>query len=221
MHPAFPLKQFSFHSLKRLTSLTKPHPFPTTTNSTSTSTMSSTDAAPVYVQRKTETLRDIAADVIRLLQAAHQTLAVAESLTGGGIMAAITSVGGASAVFRGGVVSYATELKREILKVDADLIARHGVIHGEVAEQMAAGTRAVTSVESPTTWGLSTTGVAGPDKQDGKPVGMVYIGIASEGEARGLGPFHFPGDREQVRQATIMEALSQLRELLLIGSKAN
>ncbi|KAH6877237.1 hypothetical protein B0T10DRAFT_496620 [Thelonectria olida] len=173
-----------------------------------------------YVKRTSETLRDISADVISMLKHANQTVAVAESLTGGGIMAALTSVGGASAVFRGGVVSYATEIKRELLKVDGDLIAQHGVIHGDVAEQMASGTRAITSVESPTTWGISTTGVAGPDSQDGKPVGMVFIGIATADKAKALGPFHFPGDREQVRQATVMEALSQLRELLVDGSKA-
>lgn len=125
-----------------------------------------------YIKRTAETLRDIAGDVVQMLRLAGETVGVAESLTGGGIMAALTSVEGASAVFRGGVVSYATPLKQLLLNVDADLISMHGVIHGEVAEQMAQGTRTITTFhDTPTTWGISSTGVAGPDPQDGKPVG--------------------------------------------------
>ncbi|RMJ09584.1 hypothetical protein BHE90_005953 [Fusarium euwallaceae] len=176
---------------------------------------------PKYVERTSETVRDVAADVIRLLKKAGETVGVAESLTGGGIMATITSVSGASSVFRGGIVSYATPLKQHLLKVDGDLIAQHGVIHEDVAQQMAAGARTATSTDSPTTWGIGTTGVAGPDSQDGKPVGMVFIGIASPEQARGLGPFHFPGDRDQVRQATILEALAQLRKELIAREKSN
>ncbi|KAK5994207.1 CinA-like protein [Cladobotryum mycophilum] len=170
-----------------------------------------------YIKRSSETLRDIAGDVIGLLKQSGETIGVAESLTGGGIMAALTSVEGASAVFRGGVVSYATPLKQHLLKVDADLISQHGVIHADVAEQMAAGARTITGtgLNTSTAWGISTTGVAGPDSQDGKPVGMVFIGIASPEHNQALGPFHFPGDRDRVRQATVMEALSQLREILI------
>ncbi|KPM38518.1 hypothetical protein AK830_g8049 [Neonectria ditissima] len=167
-----------------------------------------------YIPRTSETVRDVAGDVVRLLKQAGETVGVAESLTGGGIMATITTVSGASAVFRGGVVSYATPLKQQLLKVDGDVIAEHGVIHSDVAQQMAAGAQSVTSLDTPTNWGVSTTGVAGPDSQDGKPVGMVFIGIAHNGQSRGLGPFHFPGDRDQVRQATILEALALLRSEL-------
>ncbi|KXJ88520.1 hypothetical protein Micbo1qcDRAFT_17714 [Microdochium bolleyi] len=169
-----------------------------------------------YTKRTSETLRDVVFDIITLLKQANQTVAVAESLTAGGVMAALTSVGGASSVFRGGVVSYATELKRDLLKVDANLIAMHGVIHEEVARQMAVGARniATTDVEKPTTWGIGTTGVAGPDLQDGKAVGTVFIGIASPDKTWALGPFNFPGDRDQIRQATVLEALSQLRDIL-------
>lgn len=168
-----------------------------------------------YIQRRTECLRDIATDVIKLLSLAGQTIGVAESLTAGGLMAALTSVPGASAAFRGGVVSYATPLKRDLLKVDAGLIAREGVIHAEVAAQMAEGARKATTFDdSPTNWGLATTGVAGPAPQDGKPVGTVFIGIASSSGTQALGPFHFPGSRDQVREATVTEALWQLREAL-------
>jgi len=168
-----------------------------------------------YSKRNTECLLDIATDVIQMLTRAGETLAVAESLTGGGVMAALTSVPGASAVFRGGVVSYATPVKQLVLNVDADLIAREGVIHGDVAAQMAEGARKVTTFDDkPTTWGIGTTGVAGPTSQDGKPVGMVFIGIVSPHGSQGLGPFKFPGSRERIREATIVEALWQLRHTL-------
>jgi len=170
-----------------------------------------------YVERKTESLFDVTSDVIRLLKQANETVGVAESLTAGGVMAALTSVPGASSVFRGGVVSYATPLKQRLLAVDADLIAREGVIHADVAAQMAAGARTITTFDDdqPTTWGVGTTGVAGPDPQDGKPVGMVFIGVASPDGTRAWGPFSFPGSRERVREATVLEALSRLREVLL------
>ena len=172
-------------------------------------------AAIQPTKRNTECLLDIATDIIQTLTLAGQTIGVAESLTGGTLMAALSSVPGASAVFRGGVVSYATPLKQRLLNVDAGLIAREGVIHGDVAAQMAEGARTVTACgESPTTWGLGTTGVAGPTPQDGKPVGMVFIGLASPAGSRGLGPFHFSGPRERVREATVLEALWQLREAL-------
>ncbi|KAF4966448.1 hypothetical protein FZEAL_10655 [Fusarium zealandicum] len=171
-------------------------------------------SSPQFIKRSSETLRDIAGDVVRMLKHAKETVAVAESLTGGGIMAAITSVEGASAVFRGGVVSYATGVKQNLLGVDANLVSLQGVIDGDVAQQMATGARTVTALDTTTTWGISTTGVAGPDLQDGKPVGMVFIGIATGDQSKALGPFQFPGDRDGIRQATVMEALSQLREML-------
>ncbi|KDN60920.1 hypothetical protein CSUB01_09033 [Colletotrichum sublineola] len=165
--------------------------------------------------RSTETLDEIASEVIRLLAQANETVGVAESLTGGGLMAALTSVPGASAVFRGGVVSYATPLKQELLDVDRSLIHKEGVIHHEVASQMAAGARKITTVGAEeTTWGVGTTGVAGPSSQDGKPPGTVYIDIASAKESCGHGPYHFPGVRKSVRTATVMEALALLRSAL-------
>ena len=174
------------------------------------------DSEPEYTPRSTETTYHIARDVIRLLKRSRSTLAVSESLTGGSVMAALTSVEDCSSVFRGGVVSYATPLKHHLLCVDKDLIANHGVINADVAAQMAAGVINVTTQGDmePATWGIGTTGVAGPDSQDGKPVGMVYIGIASASGSKGFGPFHFPGERERVREATVAEALSLLRDEL-------
>jgi PncC family amidohydrolase len=170
-----------------------------------------------HTPRSTETLHDIASDVIRLLLSANQTLGVAESLTSGQIMSTLTSIPGSSATFRGGIVTYATPLKHSLLNVDPDLIAREGVIHPDVASQMADGARRATTPagEEVTGWGIGTTGVAGPDEQDGKPVGTVYIGIASpRGGGKAWGPFMFPGSRERVREATVMEALARLREEL-------
>ncbi|KAI1366212.1 hypothetical protein F5Y08DRAFT_140896 [Xylaria arbuscula] len=168
-----------------------------------------------YISRSTETLLDIASDVIRLLREANETVGVAESLTAGGVMTALTSVPGASAAFRGGIVSYATQLKQLLLNVDTELIAREGVIHADVAVQMAEGARRATTFDdTPTTWGIGMTGVAGPDSQDGKPVGTVFIGITSPYGTEAWGPFSFPGTRERVREATVAEALSRLRDAL-------
>jgi PncC family amidohydrolase len=177
--------------------------------------------APTHTPRSTETLHDIASDVIRLLRAANQTVGVAESLTSGLVMSALTSIPGSSAAFRGGIVSYATPLKHSLLGVSADLIAREGVIHPDVASQMAEGARKATTPagEETTGWGIGTTGVAGPDQQDGKPVGTVYIGIASpRSGGKAWGPFMFPGPRERVREATVMEALARLREELVAAA---
>lgn len=175
-----------------------------------------------HIERTAETLHDMACDVVRLLKEAGETVGVAESLTGGGIMAALTSVGGASAVFRGGVVSYATPLKQLLLNVDKGLISQHGVIHGDVAAQMATGARTITTFHDiPTSWGISTTGVAGPEPQDDKPVGTVFIGIASTDGSQAWGPFHFPGARDRVREATIIETLSRMREILTARARHN
>lgn len=170
--------------------------------------------------RSTETMFDIASDVINLLRKSKETLAVAESLTGGGVMMALTAVPGASECVRGGVVSYTIPLKENILGVDENLIARDGVVHASVAAQMAEGARRVAAVDGiEATWGLGTTGDAGPDKQ-GKDVGTVFLAVAASDDTQTWGPFSFPGSREQVRQGAILEALARLRQAL-VGRKAN
>ncbi len=112
------------------------------------------------------------------LQAAGHTLAVAESLTGGLLAAALTDIPGSSASFRGGVVSYATELKASLLGVDAAMLARHGAVYPPVAAEMAAGVRTRLGASH----GLATTGVAGPDPADGQPVGTVHIAVSDPGD---------------------------------------
>ncbi|KAL6874825.1 hypothetical protein J3F83DRAFT_712790 [Trichoderma novae-zelandiae] len=161
-----------------------------------------------------ETAFHTATDLVEKLRNAGQTLGVAESLTAGAVCSTIASAMGASAVFRGGVISYTTPLKEELLGVDGQLIAREGVIHAEVAKQMAEGARRVTSLkDSETTWGIGTTGVAGPDKQDDKPVGTVYVGIAGPNGTVSFG-YKFEGTREQIIEAAAVEALHRLRKSL-------
>ncbi len=149
----------------------------------------------------------LAAEVIRLLAARGQTLAVAESLTGGLLAAALTAIPGASAVFRGGVVAYATQIKASVLGVPAGLLERRGAVHPDVAAAMAAGVRARLGAD----FGASTTGVAGPDPADGYPVGTVYIAVHGGKEAAGRA-LTLSGDRHQIRMASVERSLE-----LLIG----
>lgn len=152
----------------------------------------------------------VAPGLIAELTARGETLAVAESLTGGLVVATLVDVPGASAVVRGGVVAYATPIKHELLRVDAELLAAKGAVDAEVARQMAAGVRIAMSIDGePATWGISTTGVAGPDPQDGKAVGTVFVGIAS---AAGTAAYelHLDGDRDAIRHATVSELLARM-----------
>lgn len=153
-----------------------------------------------------------AREVVAGLAAAGQTLAVAESLTGGLLAARLVDVPGASAVLRGGVVPYATDLKHRLLGVDPDLLAARGAVDPEVAAQMAAGGRARLGAD----WGLATTGVAGPDPQDGTAPGTVYVAVAGPATAQ-VRALHLPGDRPGIRDATVAAALELL--LFAIGEQ--
>lgn len=126
------------------------------------------------------------------------TVAVAESLTGGLVVADLVSVPGASAVVRGGIVAYATDLKHDLLGVDAALLAAGGPIQAAVAEQMADGARARLAADM----GLATTGVAGPDPQDGHPPGEVWIAVASAAGIRSV-RLELGGDRAAIRRETV------------------
>lgn len=106
-------------------------------------------------------------------------MSTAESLTGGQLAARLTAVPGASTAYRGGVVAYATELKVAVLGVPASLVAQHGVVSAECALAMAVGIRELTG----STYGVSTTGVAGPGRQEDKPVGTVYVGLCGPSAA--------------------------------------
>jgi nicotinamide-nucleotide amidase len=152
---------------------------------------------------------ELAARVVGLLAERGLSIAVAESLTGGLLGAALTAVPGASAVFRGGIIAYATELKAALLGVPADLLARHGAVHPEVAAAMAAGARARLGASV----GLATTGVAGPDPAEGKPPGTVHIAASVGGRAAGRA-LALSGDRESIRRDTVDQCLRLLWKVL-------
>jgi nicotinamide-nucleotide amidase len=150
-------------------------------------------------------------EIIELLVAGGQTLAVAESLTGGLVAAALTSVPGSSAAFRGGVVCYATDLKAALLGVPSDLLGRHGAVHPEVAAAMAEGAARRLAA----TFGAATTGVAGPDPADGQPVGTVYIAVSGgPGTKPDVRSLALTGNRQQIRAATVAQVLDLLLGVL-------
>ena len=146
--------------------------------------------------------------IIRAFTAAGQTIATAESLTGGLLCAALTHVPGASAVVRGGVVAYSTEVKRDVLDVDEELLAAAGAVDPDVAAAMAQGACAMLGADL----GIATTGVAGPDEQDGKPVGTVFIALADAERILQVVELSLDGSREEIRVATTLKALELLAE---------
>jgi nicotinamide-nucleotide amidase len=155
-----------------------------------------------------------AAEVVRELDRQGLTIAVAESLTGGLLAADLISVPGASAVVVGGVVAYQTPLKASLLGVPTALLAARGAVDPDVAVAMAAGARRALAVEGRSAdVGLATTGVAGPDPQDGHAPGTVYVALSAGGEAR-VTRLALEGDREAIRSATVSESLSMLHEWL-------
>ena len=161
-------------------------------------------------------MRDIGAAVIALLAERGLTIAVAESLTGGLVVAELVKTPGASAVVRGGIVAYDTELKHTLLGVDAGLLAVHGPVHEDVARQMAAGVRAALSVgELSADIGIATTGVAGPEPQNGVEVGTVFVAIALGIEIHVM-ELALDGGREAIRSAVVYEALVELERLLTL-----
>ena len=147
----------------------------------------------------------LAADVVDALRAADATVATAESLTGGLLCATLVSVSGASDVVRGGIVAYAPELKTELLGVDADLVAEQGTVTSDVALSMAVGARDRLGA----TYGLSTTGVAGPGPAEGKPAGTVHIAVAGPDETWTT-RLELAGDRDTIRSLTVDALLSWL-----------
>ncbi|MFF7752983.1 CinA family protein [Streptomyces sp. NPDC007971] len=158
-----------------------------------------------------------ATELVRLLTVRGESLAVAESLTGGLVAAEITAVPGASKVFRGSVTAYATELKHRLLGVDATLLAQRGAVDPQVAAEMAAGVRKALGAD----WGLATTGVAGPEPQDGRPVGTVFVAVdgpltGPSGSAGGgkVEALRLNGERAEIRMESVRSVLALLlREL--------
>jgi PncC family amidohydrolase len=150
-----------------------------------------------------------AASVHDLLRRRGATLATAESLTGGRLAALLTAVPGSSETYVGGVVSYATSMKIEVLGVPPEVVATHGVVSAECARAMAAGARRLSGA----TYAVSTTGVAGPGAQDGVPAGTVYVAVAGPGTVTALA-LELVGDRGVIQDRTCEEALSAVSAIL-------
>ena len=140
---------------------------------------------------------------------AGKRLATAESLTGGGIGQALTSVSGASAVFAGGIISYTNEVKHKVLGVPVETLNTCGAVSSPVAQAMAEGARKVIGADV----AVAVTGLAGPDGDEfGNPVGTVFIGYA-DGHTAFAREYHFEGDRAEVREQTIEAALKLILEM--------
>jgi nicotinamide-nucleotide amidase len=148
-----------------------------------------------------------------LLLARGETVATAESLTAGLLAVALTDVPGASATYRGGLVTYATDLKASLAGVDPALLASHGAVDPEVARQLAVGARDRLGAS----WGIALTGVAGPDPQDGQPVGTVFVGIAGPSGFSAVHSLALSGDRAAIRTAATAAALGVLCDSLSGG----
>lgn len=154
--------------------------------------------------------------LVRALRASGDSVATAESLTGGRLAARLTEVPGSSVVYAGGVVSYQTHIKVEVLGVPQDVVETYGVVSAECARAMADGARRLLG----TAYALSTTGVAGPDRQEGKPVGTVFVGLAGPGGTEALA-LDLTGDRSQIQDATVDQAVAALAgELAAARSRA-
>jgi nicotinamide-nucleotide amidase len=155
-----------------------------------------------------------AAKALGLLEAREWKLALAESLTGGLLADAFVQVPGASKALRGSVVAYATDVKHSVLGVEEDLLAQVGPVNPEVALAMAVGAANQLGADV----ALATTGVAGPDEQDGNPVGTVFIALVTPigSDVRAL---QLSGDRASIRNQAVEEAVSMLEEFLTDNSQ--
>lgn len=157
----------------------------------------------------------LAEAVIKKMAGRSVTLATCESITGGGIGAALTSVPGASAVFMGSLVTYARELKNTLAGVDQELIDHEGVVNELTAIQMALGAQKSCDAD----WAVATTGVAGPTLQDGVPVGTVWFAVVGPRVGMSEAPQftevkHFEGERNDIREQAIEHAFEMLLRIL-------
>jgi nicotinamide-nucleotide amidase len=156
----------------------------------------------------------VARGVLAALEDRGLTLATAESLTGGGLGALVTSVPGASRVYVGGVVAYAGRVKVDLLGVPPEVVEEHGVVSEPCARAMAEGVRRLLGADV----GVATTGVAGPDAQEGKPAGTVHVAVAaSQGTRARL--LRLGGDRSAVRAATAQAALALVGDAIVDGAE--
>jgi nicotinamide-nucleotide amidase len=150
-----------------------------------------------------------AADLLAELVRRGQTVAAAESLTGGLLCSTLVDAPGASAVFRGGLVVYASDLKASLAGVPAELLRDRGAVDPDVAAALARGARERCGAD----WGLATTGVAGPEPLDGAEVGTVFVAVAGASDVR-VRQLALAGDRRTIRVGAVAAALALLAESL-------
>ena len=148
-------------------------------------------------------------ELVATLKERNETVAFAESLTGGLLTAAMVEVPGSSVVVRGGVIAYATDVKATVLGVPQQLLDERGAVDPDVALHMARGV----ALHLAATWGLSCTGLAGPASAEGKPVGEVHIAVWGPGVEL-VESHQFSGDRATIRQTTVLAALTLLGSAL-------
>lgn len=148
--------------------------------------------------------------VVKQLIDANLSITAAESLTAGLFQSTLGSVSGVSAVFPGGFVTYANEVKHQLVNVPQDIIDTDGVVSEATAKAMALGAQQ----QLQTDVAVSFTGVAGPDKLEGQPAGTVWIGLAYRQQAPIAQQFHFAGERQRIRQRSVMAGLDLLRHAL-------
>lgn len=165
--------------------------------------------------RSTGSAAQLAARAVRLLRARSETAATAESLTGGLVGAALTEVAGSSVVFRGGLITYATDLKSRLAGVAAPLLVSDGPVAATTASAMAEGAARACGAD----WGLATTGVAGPDPQDGHPVGQVFVAVAGPRAPGPLAPGP-PAESTPAETAGKRPDRARVQELALTGDRA-
>ncbi len=154
---------------------------------------------------------ELATTVIKQLRKSGKTLAVAESLTGGGLGAALTEVAGSSEVFLGGITTYSDASKVKLLEIPKRLISKHTAVSEEVAKAMAESVRKIFKSD----FAISTTGVAGPGKAYGKSAGSVWLAISTKKEVIAI-ELSIAGDRATVRKTTIESALATFSRILLL-----
>jgi nicotinamide-nucleotide amidase len=147
-------------------------------------------------------------DILTILRQRGESICVAESLTGGGLAEALTSLPGSSEVFKGSITAYQAQIKISLLKVPTELISEFGVVSEEVAAAMAGGAKNLMA----STWSISTTGVAGPGPSDGVAAGTVWVAIV--GPISQTLQLELSGTREIVRNATIAGAIAAFARIL-------
>jgi nicotinamide-nucleotide amidase len=149
-------------------------------------------------------------EIVKLLIDKNITIGSAESLTGGLFASTISNVPGVSKVYKGSIISYSTLIKENVLKISHELVSKVGVVSYEVAYEMANKVKDILDVDL----ALSFTGNAGPDAMEGKPVGLVYIGIAYENKVE-VKELHLSGSRQEIRQKCVEEAFKLIKEKLI------